>query len=110
MTNLGKLTESVQELTISFTKLVMNIEQQGKDLTIMVHTLERHEEMIERIEVTKQPSVAQGSVASSAVINIILKEPLDTRINGSVKIGYGLRESEHFRKSLGSARRTSEVG
>ncbi|MGS5404659.1 TonB-dependent receptor plug domain-containing protein, partial [Acinetobacter junii] len=51
-------------------------------------------EMIERIEVTKQPSVAQGSVASSAVINIILKEPLDTRINGSVKIGYGLRESE----------------
>lgn len=51
-------------------------------------------EMIERIEVTKQPSVAQGSVASSAVINIILKEPLDTRINGSVKIGYGLRKSE----------------
>ena len=35
-------------------------------------------DMIERIEVVKQPSVAQASVASSAVINIILKEPLDT--------------------------------
>ncbi|NNP67482.1 TonB-dependent receptor [Acinetobacter sp. Ac_5812] len=50
-------------------------------------------EMIERIEVVKQPSVAQASVASSAVINIILKEPLDTRLNGSVKLGYGLRDS-----------------
>ncbi|UUM27076.1 TonB-dependent receptor [Acinetobacter colistiniresistens] len=50
-------------------------------------------EMIERIEVIKQPSVAQASVASSAVINIILKEPLDTRLNGTVKIGYGLRDS-----------------
>lgn len=50
-------------------------------------------EMIERIEVIKQPSVAQASVASSAVINIILKEPLDTRLNGSVKLGYGLRDS-----------------
>ncbi|WP_109440575.1 TonB-dependent receptor plug domain-containing protein [Acinetobacter haemolyticus] len=50
-------------------------------------------EMIERIEVVKQPSVAQSSVASSAVINIILKEPMDTRINGTVKLGYGLRES-----------------
>lgn len=50
-------------------------------------------EMIERIEVVKQPSVAQASVASSAVINIILKEPLDTRLNGSVKFGYGLRDS-----------------
>lgn len=50
-------------------------------------------EMIERIEVIKQPSVAQSSVASSAVINIILKEPINTRINGTVKLGYGLRES-----------------
>ncbi|EPG37342.1 hypothetical protein F907_01311 [Acinetobacter colistiniresistens] len=50
-------------------------------------------EMIERIEVIKQPSVAQASVASSAVINIILKEPLDTRLNGTVKLGYGLRDS-----------------
>lgn len=50
-------------------------------------------DMIERIEVVKQPSVAQASVASSAVINIILKEPLDTRLNGSVKLGYGLRDS-----------------
>ncbi|ENW05216.1 TonB-dependent receptor plug domain-containing protein [Acinetobacter beijerinckii] len=50
-------------------------------------------EMIERIEVVKQPSVAQASVASSAVINIILKEPLDTRLNGTAKLGYGLREN-----------------
>ena len=50
-------------------------------------------EMIERIEIVKQPSVAQASVASSAVINIILKEPLDNRISGSVKVGYGLRNS-----------------
>jgi len=51
-------------------------------------------EMIERIEIVKQPSVAQASVASSAVINIILKEPLDNRISGSVKVGYGLRSSQ----------------
>ncbi|MCH7313577.1 TonB-dependent receptor [Acinetobacter sp. ANC 3882] len=50
-------------------------------------------EMIERIEVIKQPSVAQASVASSAVINIILKEPLNTGLSGSVKLGYGLRDS-----------------
>lgn len=49
-------------------------------------------EMIERIEVVKQPSVAQASVASSAVINIILKEPLDSRISGSIKVGYGKYE------------------
>ena len=46
-------------------------------------------DMIERIEVVKQPSVAQGSVASSAVINIILKEPLDTLLNGNLRVGYG---------------------
>ena len=57
-------------------------------------------EMIERIEVVKQPSVAQGSVASSAVINIILKEPLDSRISGSIKVGYGKYEdSEKQSKS-----------
>ena len=51
-------------------------------------------EMIERIEITKQPSVAQASVASSAVINIILKEPLNgTRLSGSVRAGYGLTQS-----------------
>ncbi|MGN0936141.1 TonB-dependent receptor plug domain-containing protein [Acinetobacter amyesii] len=51
-------------------------------------------EMIERLEITKQPSVAQGSVASSAVINIILKEPLNgTRLSGSVRAGYGLTKS-----------------
>lgn len=50
-------------------------------------------EMVDRIEIVKQPSVAQASVASSAVINIILKEPLDTRLNGSFKLGYGLRDS-----------------
>ena len=61
-------------------------------------------EMIERIEIVKQPSVAQASVASSAVINIILKEPLETsRISGSVRVGYGLAESadrEEERKSV----------
>jgi outer membrane receptor for ferrienterochelin and colicins len=46
-------------------------------------------DMIERIEVIKQPSVAQASVASSAVINIILKKPLNTLLNGNVRIGYG---------------------
>jgi outer membrane receptor for ferrienterochelin and colicins len=61
-------------------------------------------EMIERIEIVKQPSVAQASVASSAMINIILKQPLDnTRINGSVRLGYGFAESdsrEEERKNL----------
>ncbi|WP_087544246.1 TonB-dependent receptor plug domain-containing protein [Acinetobacter sp. WCHA29] len=57
-------------------------------------------EMIERIEVVKQPSVAQASVASSAVINIILKEPLDSRISGSIKVGYSKYEdSEKQSKS-----------
>ncbi|MFW1995879.1 TonB-dependent receptor plug domain-containing protein [Acinetobacter guillouiae] len=52
-------------------------------------------EMIERIEITKQPSAAQASVASSAVINIILKEPLDdARISGNVKLGYGITQSD----------------
>lgn len=52
-------------------------------------------EMIERIEITKQPSVAQASVASSAMINIILKEPLDdARISGNVKLGYGITQSD----------------
>jgi len=61
-------------------------------------------DMIERIEITKQPSVAQASVASSAVINIILKEPLDNaRISGTVRAGYGLAKSdqkEEQRKNL----------
>ncbi|OTG82718.1 TonB-dependent receptor [Acinetobacter sp. ANC 5054] len=61
-------------------------------------------EMIERIEITKQPSVAQASVASSAVINIILKEPLNgTRLSGSFRAGYGLAKSntrEEERTSL----------
>ncbi|NNH01108.1 TonB-dependent receptor [Acinetobacter sp. ANC 5414] len=52
-------------------------------------------DMIERIEITKQPSVAQASVASSAVINIILKQPLDNaRISGTVRAGYGLAKSD----------------
>lgn len=52
-------------------------------------------DMIERIEITKQPSVAQASVASSAVINIILKVPLDnSRISGTAKVGYGLAKSD----------------
>ncbi|NNG81858.1 MULTISPECIES: TonB-dependent receptor [Acinetobacter Taxon 24D] len=52
-------------------------------------------DMIERIEITKQPSVAQASVASSAVINIILKQPLDhARISGTVRAGYGLAKSD----------------
>ena len=52
-------------------------------------------DMIERIEITKQPSVAQASVASSAVINIILKQPLDNaRLTGTVKLGYGMAQSD----------------
>ena len=52
-------------------------------------------DMIKRIEITKQPSVAQASVASSAVINIILKQPLDNaRISGTVRVGYGLAKSD----------------
>lgn len=61
-------------------------------------------DMIERIEIVKQPSVAQASVASSAVINIILKEPLeDTIISGTVRAGYGFTQSaqkEEERKNL----------
>ena len=61
-------------------------------------------DMIERIEIVKQPSVAQASVASSAVINIILKEPLDgTRISGTVRAGYGVTKSsqkEEERKNI----------
>ncbi|MBJ9985700.1 TonB-dependent receptor [Acinetobacter sp. S40] len=60
-------------------------------------------DMIERIEVIKQPSVAQASVASSAVINIILKEPLNTLINGNVRVGYGIAKSspqEEIRKQV----------
>ncbi|MEN3978045.1 TonB-dependent receptor [Acinetobacter sp. CWB-B33] len=61
-------------------------------------------DMIERIEIVKQPSVAQASVASSAVINIILKEPLDgTRISGTVRAGYGIAKSsqkEEERKNI----------
>jgi len=52
-------------------------------------------DMIERIEITKQPSVAQASVASSAVINVILKQPLNnTRLSGNARIGYGLAKSD----------------
>ncbi len=50
-------------------------------------------DMIERIEIVKQPSVAQASVASSAVINIILKKPLNTLLNGNVRLGYGYMSS-----------------
>ena len=61
-------------------------------------------DMIERIEITKQPSVAQASVASSAVINIILKVPLDSsRLSGTAKVGYGIAKSninEEERKNL----------
>ena len=61
-------------------------------------------DMIERIEIVKQPSVAQASVASSAVINIILKEPLDgTRISGTARAGYGIAKSsqkEEERKNI----------
>ncbi|PJG43805.1 TonB-dependent receptor [Acinetobacter tandoii] len=61
-------------------------------------------DMIERIEITKQPSVTQASVAASAVINIILKEPLQsTRLSGTARAGYGLYSSgaaEEERKNL----------
>lgn len=61
-------------------------------------------DMIERIEITKQPSVTQASVAASAVINIILKEPLQsTRLSGTARVGYGLYSSgasEEERKNL----------
>ena len=45
-----RLVDSIHELTISFTKLVVNVEQQSKDLTIMVRTLESHKSKIESIE------------------------------------------------------------
>ncbi|MGS0704945.1 TonB-dependent receptor plug domain-containing protein [Acinetobacter sp. ANC 3781] len=52
-------------------------------------------DMIERIEITKQPSVAQASVSSSAVINIILKEPINNAgLGGNVRVGYGLAKSD----------------
>lgn len=46
-------------------------------------------EMIERIEVTRQASVTQGSVAAGGVINIILKDPRAGTLGGVVKLGYG---------------------
>lgn len=46
-------------------------------------------EMIDRIEVTKQASVTQGSVAAGGVINIILKDPRSGSVGGVVKVGYG---------------------
>lgn len=45
-------------------------------------------EMLERIEVTKQASVTQGSVAAGGVINIILKDPRAGTLGGVVKLGY----------------------
>ena len=45
-------------------------------------------EMLERIEVTKQASVTQGSVAAGGVINIILKDPRAGSLGGVVKLGY----------------------
>lgn len=48
--SLDRLTSSIHELTIGFTKLVANVEQQSKDLTIMVKTLESHEHKIDSIE------------------------------------------------------------
>lgn len=61
-------------------------------------------DMIDRIEITKQPSVAQASVATSAVINIILKVPLDTSpMSGTARVGYGVARSstnEEERKNL----------
>ena len=46
-------------------------------------------EMIDRIEVTRQASVTQGSVAAGGVINIILKDPRAGTLGGVVKVGYG---------------------
>ncbi|MFZ3191946.1 MAG: TonB-dependent receptor [Moraxellaceae bacterium] len=46
-------------------------------------------EMIDRIEVTRQASVTQGSVAAGGVINIILKDPRAGTLGGVVKLGYG---------------------
>lgn len=60
-------------------------------------------DMIERIEITKQPSVAQSSVASAGVINIILKEPIKDKIGATLRAGYGARragEQEESRTSL----------
>ena len=48
--SLDRLVGSIHELTIGFTKLVVNVEQQSKDLTIMVRTLESHKSKIESIE------------------------------------------------------------
>jgi len=50
LNNMDKLVESVHDIVVQITKLVSNVEQQSKDLTIMVHTLERHEEKIDGIE------------------------------------------------------------
>lgn len=61
-------------------------------------------DMIERIEITKQPSVTQASVAASAIINIILKEPLqNSRLGGTARMSYGFNhsgDSEEERKNV----------
>lgn len=46
-------------------------------------------DMLDRIEVTKQASVTQGSVAAGGVINIILKDPRNSKLGGVIKVGYG---------------------
>lgn len=69
-------------------------------------------DMIERIEVTKQPSVAQASVASSAVINIILKQPLEDKVSSTLRVGYGVREAgqQRQKQSQLSAQIESKTG
>lgn len=47
---LSLVANSVQELTIGFTKLVGNMESIANNLTTIVKTLDRHEEKIEGIE------------------------------------------------------------
>ncbi len=52
-------------------------------------------EMIDRIEVTKQPSVTQGAVASGGIINIILKNPKAGQHNTVAKLGAGEMTKDH---------------
>lgn len=47
-------------------------------------------DMIDRIEVSKQPSVVQSGSGMGGIINIILREPLKSKpFSGSVRIGLG---------------------
>lgn len=60
--NLDCIVKSIQDITVTLARLVGSIEQQGKDLTSMVHTLERHETKICGIEDKMETKETVGKI------------------------------------------------